>query len=416
MGYMLTVCCRLIFPQLIRFQLGSLSFSIYDFYLPFLVISFFLHKNSREYSLNGLPSKLSKFLLIFYLPSLILILFSSYKMPISLQFGYFAKTLLLELPYIVLGYYAMSKIDLRIFARFLYSIAICVGIYGIWVYLKGLNPYISIAQIVYNSEQDFLYFLTETRGGLTGRTSGTMVHPLTWGQMWNILIAFYLITRNFYNNRIAELCLILLGLANIILCGSRTSIVCLLLLVPFIIISYKIKIKELFKYIPLILVVFIIVTIFIDDSLYDYIKSGIYFWDESYSNKVDIKGSSVNMRIEQFENSWNYSINNEIGGLGYNSIFHFGSSNIGKDMYGFESIVFRKLYEQGIIGLLVFFLSYYVYYKFILSYIYSKRFQLLVSCYFFTYLVSICFTGIQDTWILFIILPLSLCKLRTKLF
>lgn len=402
------ICCRLIFPSLVRFQIGAINLAIYDFLLFFLFISFFINKGWKTNQNAKFPKQLGYFFSINYISSFILIILSSYATPFSTQIGFLAKNLVIEIPTIILCYYALRGINLSLFTNYLVSTSIIVGLYGIWVYYKQINPYTLILTLVYGYEQDIMFFLEESRGGLTGRTSGTMLHPLTWGQMWNLILAIYIIIRKHINNKTIDFTLISLAIINIVLSGSRSSIVCTLILASFLI--NKASIIKIIKLFPIIILTIILISS-TNEKVYDYIKSGIFFWDESYSEKADISGSNVSMRTEQFISSIEFASNNAIGGLGYNSIAYLGSDNVEDNMRGFESIIFKKLYEQGFIGLIMFFIYYYIYYLFIKNQFKetNKLYRQIVVGYFCCYLVSICFTGIQNTWTIFLLLPLCLC-------
>lgn len=142
------------------------------------------------------------------------------------------------------------------------------------------------------------------------------------------------------------------------------------------------------------------------ESFKDQLYSSICFWDDSRAANNNIAGSSYDMRQNQLEASFYHIRNNILFGLGYNLQMYLLEGKTGgfSDMLGFESILFKLLVEQGIVGFLFFAVFYFEYFK-----VYFTRKSLnkiYTIAYFLSFCVSILTTGIQDTWLYFLLLPI----------
>lgn len=404
-GFLLSLCAKILFPPFVRFVAGPVSIAINDFLLIALTLSFFLNKAFIEKKTARVyfPKGLLIYLGFSYSTTFFLILLSSDATPIDFQFFSYLKSLIQDLPYAIFAYYALKNFNTK-HLNLLFYTAIFAGIYGIFVYVTKLNPYIDSVSLIYVGENRFDFFLEQIRGGLVGRISGTQEHPLTWGQLWGILFALFLIYRDYIKNKVVKYIFIALAISNILFSGSRTSIVVLCCICSFYLIS--INKKKLLQYLILSFASFLILLQPLREFQYTagyikYIESGLFFWDNSYSDAANIDGSNVSMRSEQLETTLNIASSNPIGGLGFNSIQYFSSSSF-DSMYGFESIVFQKIVEQGILGFICFCFSLYLFTKWIFKHVTKDKFLLWLG-YFSSYFLSILLTGIQNTWSFFII-------------
>lgn len=402
-GFLLSLCTRILFPPYVRFIAGSLTFAINDFLLLTLAVSFLLHKPflDEKKSTVYFPHGLLIYLIFTYTTTFVLILLSSDIVPFEFQLNSFIKSSVQDIFYTIFAFYALKNFNTK-HINILFYCAISAGIYGILVYITKINPYIDALSFLYVGENRFDFFLEQIRGGLIGRTSGTLEHPLTWGQIWGILFALFLIYKDCIKSKLTKYLFIILAVVNILFSGSRTSIVVLCCIIFFYLIS--IKKKKLIRYIVFALASFFILLIPLKNIQYTenyikYIESGLFFWDNSYSDAANISGSNISMRSEQLEATLDIASKNSIGGLGYNSVQYFSSSSFDR-MYGFESVLFRKIVEQGILGFICFCLSLYIFTKWIFKHI-SKEKKVLWLGYFTSYFLSIVFTGIQNTWSFF---------------
>ena len=266
-----------------------------------------------------------------------------------------------------------------------------------------------ILNLLYFNEYRFEYFIEEARGGLESRISGTTNHPLTWGQLWGILMGLFIIKKNEINI-ILFYALMILSFLNILFSGSRTALLSIVPLIVFYGISQNKKI--ILRTTVYVLLGACILSFTPNIKLLKYIKATIFFWDPSYSAAADINGSSVSMRQNQLDITIKTVMkSNPITGfgLGYRSYSKLKNTR-NEDMLGFESIVFTKLFEQGIGGLICFFIFYLQIYRFSIKRVGKNK--LLLKGYFFSYLLSIIFTGIQNSfgWFVYIGLFITLSE------
>lgn len=66
-------------------------------------------------------------------------------------------------------------------------------------------------------------------------------------------------------------------------------------------------------------------------------------------------------------------------------------------MLGFESVIFQIMYEQGVVGIICFFVFLFQFYLFGIKR-FKKNKKILFLGYCSSYLLSILFTGMQDTF------------------
>ena len=143
------------------------------------------------------------------------------------------------------------------------------------------------------------------------------------------------------------------------------------------------------------------------NQMKEYLITSIAFWDTEKQNDMDIKGSSTEMRLAQFNVATDIALNN-LGGEGYGyklySLQHYSKYN--SDLYGLESFVIRELVEQGWLGLICFLWLFYLLYTYAISSINTQD-KTKWFAYFSSYFLCILMTDIQGiSWILFFTLIL----------
>ncbi len=137
-----------------------------------------------------------------------------------------------------------------------------------------------------------------------------------------------------------------------------------------------------------------------------YIFATVMFWDDSYARDANIIGSSSDMRNNQLEASVNIAFHNPFGGgFDYQSYARETNKRVSNNLMGLESIVFKKLVEQGFIGLLVFFVCFWMLYYEIRKYAGTIENKIKLLAFSSGYLTNILFTGLQGSnWSLFVVL------------
>lgn len=410
-GFLCALLARVVVPSTVRIQIGSFDLNFFDFVLLGVIVSFFFN---REYKKIRLPKNIRVFICLSIIPPLILILLSSGIVPYEYQISSFLKkSLLQETIFLIIAYYALSGIELRKALYFIISVSIFAGCYGIFVYFIKINPYIEYLSLIYTGElSEYSYFIEEVRGGLEGRVSGTMSHPLAWGQYWNIVIAFVVLAykRRVYCNKFFLSIFFIIGFINIILCGSRTAIVALGAILIMVFISLRIKVQLKYIFISVVLL-FVFINIIPENSgafgIVEYVKSGIFFWDSSISEKANIGGSSISMRFEQLRATMKIMLSNPIAGVGYDYQYYAIEKGIPTELLGFESIVFKLIVEQGLLGFLFYFVNLNILRKYTInkttnSFDY-KTYKKYINGYFMSFVISILLTGVQGSSYMFFI-------------
>ena len=131
--------------------------------------------------------------------------------------------------------------------------------------------------------------------------------------------------------------------------------------------------------------------------------ASIQFWDDEKQKENDIEGSSMELRVNQFNAALEEINDNPIFGRGYGyRDYYIGKHNaLHPDLLGFESVLLLYLVEGGVIGLLFFFI--------IVRYIY-KLFKketdedIIIRYIFLSYIISIVMTGVRPLTLLFVCL------------
>lgn len=407
-GYFLSICWKIIIPYVARFQIGGISINANDILCIGLIGAYFVNRGKLN---SRLSPKIRQLFGVYIVSTFILIILSSGVVPYSHQFQFFLKGfLLLEICYLILGFIALQNIKGIRFFYILLTLSSIAGVYGILVYFLKVNILVDTFSLIYaGSENQFSFFMEEIRGGLEGRTSGTFGHPLAWGQFWNILVPLVYL----YRNRIGKYwfpVILIIGVTNMLLCGSRTALVSLFVFLLFVVITLSIKKK--IKIGLACVIVYSIMFVQLGNNrqykgIFEYVQSAVFFWDDFYSQKAAIGGSNTDMRQRQLEEAIRLMNTNPIAGIGldyqYYSIDHHPNSIL----LGFESILFKKLVEQGLTGMLIFYYLIYLYYQFYRKRLRTKEENLIFLGYILSFMVSSHMTAIQGlNWLFFLLLPL----------
>ena len=418
-GVLLIFFAKIIIPFYVRFYLGrTFDFAMYDIVSLALLCSLLFRLHERE----KLPVNILIVLWFPLISGVFLALFSSALVPYEYQFVSLAKNLFLgEIVFLVAFYYKAKYFNCSFFCKLFLLVAIMSGLYGIFAYLIGMNPYITMLAYTYTGKDYmFSYFLDETRGFLMGRASGVFPHPLIWGQFWNIAIPFFVLVKKDLNKVLLWLC-ISVGFVNVVLCGSRTALLTLLVSASFYFLSLGYK-KIIMFFLLFVVLIFLFVLyptksdFFANDYL-TYLKSVVFFWDDSYVLSLGINGSNAEMRQSQMKAVMNFIASNPIAGIGYNYQYYC-LENTGVSRYalmGMESVVFKKLVEQGFAGLICFGIVLCALFRETSKKIQIKSDYLCYLGFFLAFVASACFTGIQGgNWPLFVSLNFLLCFYYSK--
>lgn len=308
--------------------------------------------------------------------------------------------------------------DYNIFINKLYKCILFLTIYGLIEFFTKTNLYIELfAKSFPDTILDAKMFLYEQRGILTGRIRGTTEHPLTWGQRCATIFMFLFFFRNKFSKKRIIIIESLLFI-NIVLTGSRSAIVPIVLFLLISLFSYYRKhLKKLITISAFLLIGGIIISPTIrDNETIKTIQAFVFFWDEEKSKEAEIKGSSVSLRIEQLEEAL-YAIDKKFYyGFGYGYVTNMDEDHYLREfLLGFESVALKVLVEQGSIGFMLYLVLFLLILKSCqrctrnLSLPFNNN---LFSAYILSYLISLLLTGERSSFqlfFLFIVFTIRYC-------
>lgn len=258
--------------------------------------------------------------------------------------------------YELLVFYVIWRLKNTLSDFYKYNKYICylifvLCIYGIFEYISNQHPYLKLindyssVDLIARAERS----IQDARGALSGRITGVAPYTIQYGALMMFLILYTLSTCINNLTKVSFIVVIVLLLSNLYLTGSRGPIVSLFVPALFYYartMSWRIKVFGIFVFIVF-----------------------LYFLNEIGAFELandDVDGSSIDGRLEQFEQSIYFML---IGGgalwghgLGYaNSLIKETAS--GKLIGEFEGVLLYGLVDYGIMGLfLVFFVRIFLYY------------------------------------------------------
>jgi len=260
---------------------------------------------------------------------------------------------------IFLGYFAIDKEnDIEKLAKPVLITVILIAGYGIFNWITQQNPYHELVVNNYIPDGTEYYNLLMGSLEIDGdrfRASSTFSSSFNYGYVSSLLALFSFSIYNSGSKRLKILSLIGIigGLSGTVLCFSRTVFVATALAFATLILFSTTLTKK---------IVVTVVVIITGILVYNNISSA----KETIDNTIDlfvtggtkVGGSSVEMRQTQLKGAYHYFLQNPIRGNGYNYIDNelgWGDQDnkqLDQDMYGFESIIYQLMIEQGIIGLI----------------------------------------------------------------
>lgn len=245
------------------------------------------------------------------------------------------------------------------------------------------------------------------RGAIQGRTQGTLSHPLVWGQIINVLLLFLLMIKPYLKKSTFFIFFSILFL-NAILCGSRTILLSALIGVGLTLL--KSSPKKIIQYTVIgLLSAMIALNIASQNKKYqiyvDTIEATLFFWNQEKSDNIEIKGSSVELREKQLAETFRLIQNDLFTGLGQGWIDNDYQKN-GQHpiMLGFESIIYRKVIETGLVGFIIWLIFYLRIYQTVSQYTKKNKIRINWKIIFFPYLISLIMTDSFESFYLFLCL------------
>lgn len=284
---------------------------------------------------------------IIYLIGLFVISFNANHL--SLFYKIYKPLILLLETYgvIIVGY--VSARSCKHISRPIIIVLFIVLLYGIFTFITHTDPY---RFIINPQDLDVDFFVNSYLFGGRTRIASTWSHPISYGFICCVFFFVCLSAKHWIGKKYKLLLLILLF--SIIFCGSRTVLLCFLLMGACYIVT-TFKTSKQIQYFLIIISVGLLSTIFIP-PITDKMESLV----ETIQGKDTTSGSSLDMREMQLEAS--LAIMSEFpmtgGGLDYaREVMGFGTDTWNREyreeLQGLESIAYTILIERGIVGIVI---------------------------------------------------------------
>ena len=332
---------------------------------------------------------ISPFLFLFF--SLFILSFFEFTTPWFIQFNAL-RISFMQTCIVTLIIWNIAKTDFRILTYIKWALIfsfLIAGIYGLFLMkLNGINPYTSYLSKFFNKATDAAEIYSSHGSRLSFSTASkiqsTFRHPMLWALnlsfMIIIVISFTLKEKKFW------WLIALLGF-NLLISGVRTGIAALLIGG-----IYYFIMRKNFK-VFLFGVAFSLVGYLAASSNEDVSNMFASFIDFS-GNKSEINGSSITMRLDQFDGALNSIRGNELVGNGYNwTGYYMETKGDHPVLLAFESLIFVVVCNGGIIGIVIWSVFFFLLFKLNQTYLKAREDTILMNTFVFTYLAYSIGTG-----------------------
>ena len=343
---------------------------------------------------------------LLYISVSFIILFMSQTVPLGFQ----ARSLLVEIAMFLFALQTFLLVKSGEVQSLFLRRLICCAVFFNLVYcvffelFVGINPAGLPLYILLGVDDTLLEdMIDEERGGLSFRAQTVYSHPLSLGQYMLVILPLFL--QN--TNQGVKLVYTLIICCLIVMSGTRGAMVPMALL---LLLNLRSSFKSILPKVAGCILILSVVVISISEKQrklfsreIEPVVASLQFWDEDKQVDNDIKGSTMQMRFDQFDAALREIDKNPIFGLGYGyRSYYIVKHHAGHpDLLGFESVLLLYLVERGWLGLLFFFFIVYYIYKMFSSSIKDKS---PIKYVFFVYLLSIIMTGVRPFTLLFVCL------------
>ncbi len=353
-----------------KFRIGVAGYLAYIFLVPYmkiaiggltlqwniinilLLLAFFIHRQqsySEEFEYDWRP--LLPFA-IYFGGSLLLMPFQD-----GMPFGYAINTWRMQamkyliLPFVLWNDIRVSYESLKLYRNVTLVCILIAAIYGLFLTtMPGLNPYM-ITLAAANGEEFNLAYAAGNSGisenttlneeRLFGRISSVFSHPMTFGLFLGFALFYLYRNKDNISKRVLWGVTIVI-LADIIVCGVRSVIGATMIAFIFLLVMMR-NFKQIIIFFICGLAIWAIISQ--NSTLSNYVGS---IWGQDSSS---IGGSSIEMRLQQFEGCLQEIKHNLLEGKGYGwTGYYISQFEIHPTMLHFESLVFVVLCNSGLIG------------------------------------------------------------------
>lgn len=403
---------RLCIPDTCR--LGSLSFNTISLAIYVCILLVFYHGkiNPNRTILNKFQKQV-----LFLFGGIILLSFFALIVPLSYQYKYLLQFFITEfVPSLCILLVIGTEKEFKTLIKFIAAGAIFNCLYGIMTFFVDSNPiYDNLTSV--SANELAMYDREEGRFGFARKAEG--IYGKFNGKIMMTLISLLIFTF-FYNKKYlpSKTRYILLFSAFVvnILTSQRSGLFGIFAFI--ILLADKKQIYGFLKKYGLLLGVCVILIMMIPElkGFRDLFSSVFYMFDDKMQDKLGTSGSSVEMRISQFEMVWSMISTGILSGLGYafdqyrGEFFKYDN----EVLRGLESFFLKVLINTGILGVALWI-------RFLLELVkpaYRIR-EMLKNKYYFAYLtaylVAILFTDISGSFFLFLAFAtLNLLEMQFK--
>lgn len=336
----------LILVPILNLSIGPFKLS-YNFVNIFLLFAYFYkHRKSNIASIDFVAMK--PYLFLF--SSLFVITLFAERAPFDFSFSLW-RIQVIKACIVPLVMWNLAKNDVRSIKYIKVAVyaSVCIaGIYGIALtQFQGANPYTSYLS-TYSGVMDAaeVYAKGESRLSFSAaaKIQSTMLHPMTWG-VFLALIVLILVAQMMYGAYMIPLVLLLISGFNILVSGVRTTIAAIGIGLAYYLLRNR-KLKIMITASVALCIAGIAITS--NESSNKLIRS---LFDVSGGT---LEGSSIGMRLDQFEASVGEIRGAELfgNGFGWNYYYQaqYGDHPV---LLAFESLVFMVICNSGIVGVVI---------------------------------------------------------------
>ncbi len=286
--------------------------------------------------------------LVYFLSFFVLILFQ-YETPVSYQLNSWKNDFLdtMIFPFVLWNYSRIDTSSKTLFSKIFVCTIFVIVLYGLFLTtMPGINPYLMVLTDLGVTKFSEDYALAEGTGRIFGRLSSVFPHPMTFGLFLGFSFVYIYNIRNKIHFLVLWTMLILVLLCSL-LCGVRSVLGGMTFVLMYYFISSK-NYKSFMTFSVFAIIGYLIIIQLPDLS--NYISS---IGDIHYQ-KREVNGSSLELRLEQFDGCLKEIDNYWINGKGYNwHRYYIENKGDHPVMLAFESLIYIVLCDSGLIGVLI---------------------------------------------------------------
>lgn len=371
----------------------------FSFILILVFFRFLLYAKQKQLQLNIKP--LYPFIFL-YLCLGIIILFQD-QVPTTYMLSHYRGDIVyfFTLPYVTWNLLQNDKSFRKKIQNTLIVIILISCIYGILLTLvPGTNPYLLVTLPLSGNEFNDLYASSDS-GRIFGRISSVFAHPMNFGIFLSLVSVYaYNIRKNI--PKILFIILITIILLNALLHGVRSTIITIFATTCYFLYKHK-----NFKLILTTCIIFSIIALIIsqNQALSDYVLS----ITDINSKKTAVTGSSLDMRIEQLNGAIKEINNSQLVGKGYAyNLYYYETQGNHPVLLAFESLIFVVLCNYGYIGVVIYILTVFLYFRNLSKYINDINGKIILQCLYICFLIYTLFTGLGSYMKYFMIIYITI--------